>query len=141
MALTPSTPHILQFSFHSPSNSAHCFLFSELRSSHVLQSPPPWPQLQIALQRSRAALNPVVSTLRVKCLAKSTEEERWTGTETLTSSAGDVVDSDKSENHQNSVEDIGAQRTSTASYSDSLSLGIREPVYEVCAAVVSVCPK
>lgn len=140
MALTPSTPQILQFSFHSPSNSAHCLLFSDLTSSHVLQSPLPWPQLQIALQR-RAALNPVASTSRVMCLAKPTEEERWTGTETLTSSADDVVDSDKAENHQNSVEDIGAQRASTASYSDSLSLGIREPIYEVCATVVSVCPK
>ncbi|KAK4788977.1 hypothetical protein SAY86_020296 [Trapa natans] len=129
MALSPCTPQILQFSTHYPSSSARCLIFSDLTCSHVLQSPPPWPQLQIGQQRSRAPVHPVAS--RVKCLAKSTEKERWTEAETLTSNADELVDSDKIESHQNSVADVGAQRTSSASYSDSISLGIREPFYEV----------
>lgn len=139
MALNPCTPQILQFSFRSPSNSAHCLFFSDLTSSHILQSPPPWPQLQIGLKRSRAALGPVA--WKVNCLAKSTEEERWTEPGTLTSNSDELVEPDEAESQQNSVANVGAQRTPSVFYSDSISLGIREPVYEVCAPVLSVCSK
>ncbi|PKI78785.1 hypothetical protein CRG98_000852, partial [Punica granatum] len=127
MALTPSTPQILQFSFNSPSTPAPCLLSSDVTGFQA--SLLPWSQLQIALHRGRAPLG--LAATKVKCLTRSTEEERWNESDTLTSDSDDG-EQDKVESRQDSVAAIGAQRASTASYySDSLSLGIREPVYEV----------
>lgn len=72
-------------------------------------------------------------------MARPTEEDRWSESENTSSDSDNVAGRDKAESHQNSANTAGARRTSTASYSDSLSLGIRGPVYEVCAPVVSVC--
>lgn len=135
MALT-TTPQILQFSFHS---TARRLFFSDLASSHVLQSLSPWPQLQIALHRSRDALSSVAP--RAKSMARSTEEDPWSDSEPPTSNSDNVVDPYKADSHKSSVATIGSGRTSTVSYGDSLSLGIREPVYEVCARILSVCLK
>lgn len=65
----------------------------------------------------------------------STEEERWSDSEALASDVeeGGDRDDDIRVQHQSSVAAAAsAQRISSSSPSDYLSLAIREPVYEVC---------
>ncbi|KAJ4724972.1 Magnesium transporter MRS2-like protein [Melia azedarach] len=111
MALVPS-PNLLQFSVQSPSNSVHYLLFNS-----------PWPCSQITLQKLRnAPLFPVTVKVssKINCLTKSTEEDRLSEPET----ADDQVDGVR--------EDTTVQQPHrVTSSSDSLSLGIREPFYEV----------
>ncbi|XVF46825.1 hypothetical protein PTKIN_Ptkin03bG0059000 [Pterospermum kingtungense] len=135
MALTPSPPpsssypNLLQFTVKSPSPSVHYLLFGS-----------PWPNASpVLLQNSEVPLLPVavkrLSTKRLKCFARSsTEEDRLSEPETLV--AGDDNDDDdnggredpKVQQRQNSL--VATQRI-TSSPTDSLLLGIREPVYEV----------
>ncbi|XVE59485.1 hypothetical protein DITRI_Ditri05aG0049600 [Diplodiscus trichospermus] len=129
MALTPSPsssyPNIFHFSVKSLSPSVHYLLFSS-----------PWPNASpILLQKSGVPLLPVAlkpSSKRIQCFARSsTDENRLNQAERL---AVDDDDGDgeredpKVQQYQSSV--VATQRI-TSSYSDSLSLGIREPVYEV----------
>ncbi|KAJ0021625.1 hypothetical protein Pint_32013 [Pistacia integerrima] len=116
MALTPS-PNLLQFSVQSPSTSVHYLLFGS-----------PWPCSQQLSQKIRNASVPLVPiavkvSSRVRCLTKSTEENWWSEPETV---AADDVDGVR--------EDTKVKpppQKIIASASDTLSLGIREPVYEV----------
>ncbi|XVF69060.1 hypothetical protein PTKIN_Ptkin11bG0050700 [Pterospermum kingtungense] len=129
MALTSSPssssyPNILQFAVNSPSPSVHYLLFGSA-----------WPNASpILLQKSGVPLLPVVVkpfSKRIKCFAgSSTEEDRLSEPETL--AAEDVDDDGGSEDPevQQQQSSITTQRI-TSSSSDSLSLGIREPVYEV----------
>ncbi|KAK4780165.1 hypothetical protein SAY87_016271 [Trapa incisa] len=128
MALT-ATPQIFRFSLQLPPTSARLFLFSDLATSHVPQSTSQWPLLQIALHRSRPGPCPVAP--RLKCTSRPTDGDRRSESENPTSGSDNVVGPDKAVSYHSSAETIGAQRTPTASYSDSLYLGIREPVYEV----------
>ncbi|XP_040994875.1 magnesium transporter MRS2-11, chloroplastic isoform X2 [Juglans microcarpa x Juglans regia] len=131
MALTPSSPYLLHFPLHSPSATTHHLLFADLASSSSFFQSPWAPSHKSKV----SAISPIVikeaSLSRVKCMSKSTaEEDRLIERETIaTSDDGD----DPKAPHQSSVPttgSIGPQRVST-SLSDSLSLGIREPVYEV----------
>lgn len=113
--------HLLQFPIHTSSPGPDYVLFypSPLQSS----SP-------IFIQKTKIPLIPIALKVsaRVRCLTKSsTEEDRWSESESFVSDGGDggeaARDDTKGQHHQ--------QRIAT-SYGDSLSLGIREPVYEVC---------
>ncbi|KAG2670872.1 hypothetical protein I3760_14G107400 [Carya illinoinensis] len=134
MALTPSSPYLLHFPHHSPSATTHQLLFPDLASSSsFLQSP--WAPSH---KSKVSAISPIVikeaPSSRVICMSKSTaEEDRLIERETIATSGNDDDDDDPKAPHQSSVPttgSIGPQRVST-SLSDSLSLGIREPVYEV----------
>ncbi|XWS71533.1 hypothetical protein CRYUN_Cryun03dG0146100 [Craigia yunnanensis] len=124
MALTPSPssyPNLLQFTVKSPSPSVHYLLFGS-----------PWPNAsRILLQKSGVPLKP--SSKRIKCFAKSSTEEDYLN-EPETLAAENVADDDggredpKVQQHLSSA--VVTQRI-TSSSSDSLLLGIREPVYEV----------
>ncbi|KAI7984205.1 hypothetical protein LOK49_LG15G01792 [Camellia lanceoleosa] len=121
---------------YSPPPTVHCLIFT---GGDALFRP------QILWRKSKGSLFPIsvkVSS-RVKCLTKSTEEREWSESETLTSNG----DGDDTGDEDNKVQEpyrrdnndfvqqhsglTGSPRITTASSSDSLSLGIREPVYEV----------
>ncbi|KAL7173810.1 hypothetical protein ACSBR2_033134 [Camellia fascicularis] len=125
---------------HSPPPTVHCLIFT---SGDALFRP------QILWRKSKGFLFPIsvkVSS-RVKCLTKSTEEREWSESETLTSIGDGDGDGDDTGDEDNKVQEpyrhdsndsvqqhsglTGSPRITTASSSDSLSLGIREPVYEV----------
>ncbi|XP_044479018.1 magnesium transporter MRS2-11, chloroplastic [Mangifera indica] len=113
MALIPS-PNILQFSVQSPSTSVHYLFFSS-----------PWPcSQQLSKRNVNVPLVPIAVKVssKVRCFTKSTEENRWIEPENV---ADDDVNGVR--------EDIKVQppQRIVTSASDSLSLGIREPVYEV----------
>ncbi|KAK6235107.1 hypothetical protein SCA6_010444 [Theobroma cacao] len=132
MALTPSPsssyPNLLQFSVKSPSPSVHYLLFGS-----------PWSNASpFLLQKSGVPLLPVVvkpSCKKIKCFARSsTEEDCLSEPETLT--AENVGEDDdglgrEDPNLQESQSSVVATQRITSSSSDSLLLGIREPVYEV----------
>lgn len=119
MALIPF-PNLLQFSVQYPSTSVRL---------HYLFFGSPWPysqQLSPKIRNVHVPLVPIaekVST-KVRCLTKSTEENWWTEPETV---AADNVDGVRED-----AEIPQSPQKIVASAGDSLSLGIREPVYEVC---------
>ncbi|XVF19804.1 hypothetical protein REPUB_Repub11eG0142500 [Reevesia pubescens] len=130
MALTSSPsssyPNLLQLSLKFPSPSVHYILFGY-----------PWPNASpILLRNSGVPLLPVVAkpsfNKKIKCFARSsTEEDRLNEPETSAESVDDDGggrEDPKVEQHQSSV--VATQRIPSSS-SDSLLLGIREPVYEV----------
>ncbi|XVE79338.1 hypothetical protein DITRI_Ditri14bG0050200 [Diplodiscus trichospermus] len=130
MAIIPSPfyPNLLRFYSRSSSPSIHYLLFRS-----------PWTNAPVLLQKSGVPLLPAVvkpSSKRIRCFARSsTEEDRLNKVEKLAAeNVDDNVNDDggsedpKVQQHQSSV--IATKRTSSSS-SDSLSLGIREPVYEV----------
>ncbi|GLU19262.1 hypothetical protein SLE2022_355230 [Rubroshorea leprosula] len=119
---SPSYPHLLQFSVNSISPAAHYFLLSS-----------PWPNSSLISLKSQVHLFPVAAKVasRIKCSARSsTEEDRLSESDSLDADndGGDDGREDKKVQHESSV---AATRRVPASSSDSLSLGIREPVYEV----------
>ncbi|XP_057480209.1 magnesium transporter MRS2-11, chloroplastic-like isoform X3 [Actinidia eriantha] len=130
-----STPNLLQLPLHSPSPSLHRFLFTgdgQFRSS----SPPKilW------RRRRRVSVFPIsvkLSSPRVRCmcLARSTEESQWNESENLAGDGEDARDDDVEieprGRDNDSVQQHSSLRIATGSSSDLLSLGIREPVYEV----------
>ncbi|XAR59688.1 hypothetical protein NMG60_11015610 [Bertholletia excelsa] len=77
-----------------------------------------------------------ISASKVKCLVKSTEEGQSSESEILTRESEEDSDDDvklEPNNHSNGSVPVQPQsgRTTMGSSSDTLSLGIREPVYEV----------
>ncbi|KDP34346.1 hypothetical protein JCGZ_11229 [Jatropha curcas] len=114
------SPHLLQFPVHSSSPPPDCLLFY----------PSAWQSPLISVNKAKIPLVPIALKVsaRVRCLTKSTKEDRLGETETLVSDDGD----DGGEAREDTKIQHHPQRIATAnSYSDSLSLGIREPVYEV----------
>ncbi|XP_044505713.1 magnesium transporter MRS2-11, chloroplastic-like isoform X2 [Mangifera indica] len=124
MALIPF-PNLLQFSVQYPSTSVRL---------HYLFFGSPWPysqQLSPKIRNVHVPLVPIaekVST-KVRCLTKSTEENWWTEPETV---AADNVDGVRED-----AEIPQSPQKIVASAGDSLSLGIREPVYEVVEVKVN----
>ncbi|KAK9279308.1 hypothetical protein L1049_012987 [Liquidambar formosana] len=131
-----SSPHLLQFPLYSP--SPHSPLFSDLTFARSFKSPCPLPHLSFPKSTTATSLSAIRVSLRlssrVKCSAKSTtEEDRWNEPETLTSESDEASDDNKVEHGSSGVATTGpgdSQRV-VSSPGDSLSLGIREPVYEV----------
>ncbi|KAK4607627.1 hypothetical protein RGQ29_001458 [Quercus rubra] len=138
MALTAPPPssssssNLLQFPLHSRSTAA---LFSDLAtSSRFFQSPWPPP----LLSSHKTAISPIVIKeiqCKAKCSAKSTAEEgRLSEPETLAADGDESREDEKVEQHQSSLATTTlptGSKKDASSLSDSLSLGIREPVYEV----------
>ncbi|GFZ17823.1 magnesium (Mg) transporter 10 [Actinidia rufa] len=130
-----STPNLLQLPLHSPSPSLHRFLFT---GDGQFQSSSP-PQI-LWRRRWRVSVFPIsvkLSSPRVRCmcLARSTEENQWNESENLAGDGKDARDDDveiepRSRDYD-SVQQHSSLRIATGSSSDLLSLGIREPVYEV----------
>lgn len=123
-------PNLLQL-------SAHCHSSSAPADYLLLCSPS-----QISSLKARCLpLLPIAVKVssRIKCLTKSTEENRFIEPDTVTSDEEDIdgerEDIDEQLPVQNST---SPQRIVTSSASDSLSLGIRDPVYEVCFLDTSV---
>ncbi|TXG73720.1 hypothetical protein EZV62_002299 [Acer yangbiense] len=118
MALVPQ-PNVLQFSVQSSSTSAHYLLFGSPSqiSSLKTRSLPLFP---IAVKVSS----------RVKCLTKSTEENWSSEPETVATGDDDDVDGVR-EDAKAQIQNITSPQRTVTSSSDSSSLGIREPVYEV----------
>lgn len=116
-APSPSFPHLLHSpSVHFPSPAAY-----------LLQSPP-WPNSSsISLKSSQFHLFPVAIKIaaKVKCFARSSTEE-----DQLSESKSLAADSDDAGEERREDGKVQRQRFASSS-SDSLSLGIREPVYEV----------
>lgn len=78
-------------------------------------------------------ISPRSSSLKARCVAESTEE-RWNDGETLVTSDSDEWSDDiKIEDENNSDRVVVPPKKSS---SDSLSLGIREPVYEVKLLII-----
>ena len=137
MALTAPPPsssssNLLQFPLHSRSTAA---LFSDLAtSSRFFQSPWPPP----LLSSHKTAISPIAIKeiqCKAKCSAKSTAEEDWLSEpETLAADGDEAREDENVEQHQSSLATTtlptGSKKVAS-SLSDSLSLGIREPVYEV----------
>ncbi|GAU34993.1 hypothetical protein TSUD_103150 [Trifolium subterraneum] len=81
------------------------------------------------LRRSKISVNSPPALKPVKC-SRSTEEKQWNDAETVASDSDEAVD-DSISQAPSRTSSIETQRISTTSSGDSLSLGIREPVYEV----------
>ena len=127
MSLAPSSsPNLLQFPVSSSSHQL--LLFSDLTCAAFVRSscPPPFP---VSVKKTGSFVFPI-SARRVKCFSKSTEEDRFSDSETLTGDADD---------RQASVATTGASHRIGASSTDILSLGIREPVYEVGKTHLQFC--
>ncbi|KAF7805665.1 magnesium transporter MRS2-11, chloroplastic [Senna tora] len=105
-------PHLLLFRSQSSIPASNYFFFSDLPDSRSVETL--WPTPLTLVRRSNISLlSPPTLMSRFKCLRKSTEDK-----------------------HQISVATNGrvgslSQRIATTSAGDSVSLGIREPVYEV----------
>ncbi|WJX73617.1 hypothetical protein P8452_57379 [Trifolium repens] len=119
MALTLTSPH---FRFQSFLTRTNYVFFSDLTEHQVHDS-------LTLLRRSKISVNSPPSLKPVKC-SRSTEEKKWNDAETVASDSDDVVD-DSNGQAPTRISSIEPQRISTTSSGDSLSLGIREPVYEV----------
>ncbi|KAJ9178010.1 hypothetical protein P3X46_009930 [Hevea brasiliensis] len=113
--------HLLQFPVHTSSPGPDYLLFypSPCQSS----SP-------ISIRKAMIPLVPIALNVsaRVRCLTKSSaEEDRWSESETLVS---DGDDGGEATREDAKVQQRRRERIAT-SYGDSLTLGIREPIYEV----------
>ncbi|KAM3740617.1 hypothetical protein ACB098_08G112100 [Castanea mollissima] len=141
MALTAPPPssssssNLLQFPLHSRSTTTTALFSDFTTGSRFFQSPWPPP----LLSTHKTAISPIVIKeiqCKAKCSAKSTaEEDLLSEPETLAADGDEAREEDeKVEQHQSSVATTtvptGSRKVAT-SLSDSLSLGIREPVYEV----------
>ncbi|KAL1298712.1 hypothetical protein HN51_043018 [Arachis hypogaea] len=79
----------------------------------------------------------VLAPYVVKCLARSTEEKQWSDAETVVSDSDEAASEDdgngqlRSRTSASETDRLESPRVATPSSGDSLSLGIREPVYEV----------
>ncbi|KAG8655157.1 magnesium transporter MRS2-11, chloroplastic isoform X2 [Manihot esculenta] len=117
------SPHLLQFPVHTSSPGPDYLLFYP----SPCQSPSP-----ISVHKTKIPVVPIAFKVssRVRCLTKSsTEEDRWSDSETLVSDDGG--DDRDAAREDAKVQQPQRERIAPISYGDSLSLGIREPVYEV----------
>ncbi|KAK6936142.1 Mg2+ transporter protein, CorA-like/Zinc transport protein ZntB [Dillenia turbinata] len=105
-------------------------------SSDVFPSRQPLLPALICLHNTKTTSFPIVvrfTSSRVRCYTKSTEEDRWREPEILPNDVVEEVSNNgKADEHRSRpfTSGGGSPRVVT-SLTDSLSLGIREPVYEV----------
>ena len=146
MALTPC-PYTLHFPPHSPpapapSSLSPASLFFCLSPAALSSAARKNVELSAAALFSPIALR---VSWRTKCIRSATEEDRRSESETSPDGdrrSDDADDAVKVEDQQQGLASTDATGTSsvrvnsTSSYSDSLSLGIREPVYEVYVAII-----
>ncbi|KAL5152092.1 Magnesium transporter MRS2-11, chloroplastic [Glycine soja] len=124
-------PHVLQFRSQPSLGHANCVFFSDLTESRSVELSC---TDSFTLVRRSKISGPAPAALKpVKCLGRSTGEKQWSDAETAVSDTDEVAD-EPNDRNQTSVPTNGrveSQRIATTSSGDSLSLGIREPVYEV----------
>ncbi|KHN21472.1 Magnesium transporter MRS2-11, chloroplastic, partial [Glycine soja] len=124
-------PHVLQFRSQPSLGHANCVFFSDLTESRSVELSC---TDSFTLVRRCKISGPAPAALKpVKCLGRSTGEKQWSDAETAVSDTDEVAD-EPNDRNQTSVPTNGrveSQRIATTSSGDSLSLGIREPVYEV----------
>lgn len=128
MALSPPPPFILQFPLHSPSPAPPSLFFCRKN-------------VELCATALFAAPISVRVSWSTRCLRSATQEDQWNDPDALGNggvrSDADGVDAkveDQSHDRSATAASSGATgslRVSTSSFGDSLSLGIREPVYEV----------
>ncbi|XP_045805560.1 magnesium transporter MRS2-11, chloroplastic-like [Trifolium pratense] len=118
LTLTSTSPHFRFQPFLTRTNYA---FFSDL-TEQVHDS-------LTLLRRSKISVNSPPALKPVKC-SRSTEEKQWNDGETVASDSDEAVD-DSNGQSPNRTSSIEPQKIATTSSGDSLSLGIREPVYEV----------
>ncbi|CAL0324190.1 unnamed protein product [Lupinus luteus] len=109
--------------------------------SHFFSDPPPLSPPTILLRRTNFSVpsppKPIINTLTlsVKCIARSTENEQCSHNETAVSESDEVVNGESDHTptptSASSNNRFETQRIASSSSTDSLLLGIREPVYEV----------
>ena len=128
MALYPSL-QLIRFPPQALSSSSLHLLISDLGSvSRFFRSP--WLSSLPPSRKCRMILSS-----RTKCFSMSTEEDQWSESEALMSDVdegGDREDDIGVQQESSVVSAASAQRISSSSPSDYLSLAIRESVYEVC---------
>ncbi|XAR60075.1 hypothetical protein NMG60_11033315 [Bertholletia excelsa] len=135
-----SAPNLLQFAVNSASTSVHGLVFT---GCSLLRSRWPSSSSQILWLKSEGTLLfpiPVKLPARVNYRTKSTESQ-WRQSETLSSDGDDAGDNGVKvepliqNNCNGTVQQhcgrTGSARIATGSSNASLSLGIREPIYEV----------
>ncbi|XP_050370067.1 magnesium transporter MRS2-11, chloroplastic [Argentina anserina] len=116
MALTP-WPHLFHFPLHSSSSSSHLFFYS-----HSPSSPPP-----IALRITYVFSPAKLSSSRARCLKSATGQDSFCEPETVS----DDEAGDRRGVKTAATPNGGSVSVTTSFGGDTLSLGIREPVYEV----------
>ncbi|KAL2331975.1 hypothetical protein Fmac_019556 [Flemingia macrophylla] len=126
-----SWPHVLQFRSQPLLGHANCVFFSDLTESRSLELS--CTDSFALLRRCKFSVPFSTEVRPVKCLGRSTEEKQWNDAETAVSDSEEVSD-EPDDRSRASVPTNGrmeSQRIAAVSSGDSLSLGIREPVYEV----------
>ncbi|KAK7402096.1 hypothetical protein VNO78_14087 [Psophocarpus tetragonolobus] len=126
-----SWPHVLQFRSQPSLGHANCVFFSDLTEYRSLELPCTY---SLTLLRRCKIFGPSPAVLKpVKCLGRSTEDKQWSDAETVLSDSDEVADETNDRKRTSLPENgrVESQRIATISSGDSLSLGIREPVYEV----------
>ncbi|XP_062105197.1 magnesium transporter MRS2-11, chloroplastic [Humulus lupulus] len=126
MALTPR-PFLLQFPLHSPSPAPAKLFFCS-----SLPAPRKDPEISAAL------FTPIALRVswRTNCIRSATEEDRRSDSDAIpehTDAAEAVKDEEQSRTSAAATGSTGSplKLNTTSSSNDSLSLGIREPIYEV----------
>ncbi|KAK7324893.1 hypothetical protein VNO77_28813 [Canavalia gladiata] len=131
MALT--WPHLFQFRSQPLLGPTNYVIFADLAESRSLE--PLCTNTLTLLRRCKISLPSPPALKPVKCLSRSTEEKQWSDTETAVSDSDEDADepNDQPRNQASVLANgrVESQRIATTSSGDSLSLGIREPVYEV----------
>ena len=131
MALT--WPHLLQFRAQSSTTATNHVFFSDHSEFRSVKAP-----LRTSITLFQPSEISVVSAcsfadkdlkLRVRCFSESTEEKQWSETETVASDSDEASNDELEAQSEISVATNG--RIGTTSSSDYLTLGIREPIYEV----------
>ncbi|BAT92026.1 hypothetical protein LR48_Vigan05g173500 [Vigna angularis] len=128
MALT--WPHVLQFRSQPSLGHANFVFFSDLTESRSVELS--FTGSLALLRRCKISCQSPTALKPVKCLSRSTEEKQ-SDTETTLSDSEEVVDEPDDRNRTSVLANgrVGSQRIVTTFSGDSLSLGVREPVYEV----------
>lgn len=124
MALTLTSPH---FRFQPFLTRTNYLFFSDLTEPQFHDS------LTLLRRRPISVTSPP-ALKPVKC-SRSTEEKQWNDAET------EAVASDSDESNgqaPSKTSSIESPRIATTSSGDSLSLGIREPVYEVRSIILII---
>ncbi|XP_028777241.1 magnesium transporter MRS2-11, chloroplastic isoform X2 [Neltuma alba] len=115
-------------------SSTNFDIFSDLTGPHSCETL--WPTSTL-VRRRNITLTAKTLRLTLGCFSKSTEDKQWTEAETVVSDS-DTEGRDEENDARSQISganngrvDSLSQRTATTAFGDSVSLGIREPVYEV----------
>ncbi|KAJ1388964.1 Mg2+ transporter protein, CorA-like/Zinc transport protein ZntB [Sesbania bispinosa] len=131
MALT--WPHLLQFRSQPLLARTNYVFFSDLTEFRSVE--PPCLHSLTLLRRNKTYVPSPPALKPVKCIGRSTEEKQWSDAETAVSDSDEAADDANGQAPSRAsvpVNDrVESQRIATTSSGESISLGIREPVYEV----------